>query len=242
MKNKQKPNSINKTIKRNLTIKILIISALIVYVYLTIKLIFPCMDFYLVDFPCFYELNDGVLEADFLEPDDMKDLTIFVSVYPEHASGGYCVDETASKGEFVNFFGHKIQLTDTELLIDDKIIKTGERIYTSKKRIKPTNIWWIYRDEFTLKNHGQIYGLIKNNPYRNPPKIMVYPSDSITEIDRERNTTISVTKLASPSVLVTGYDSTSMYLNFITVFIHNGLLICLFVLTVKMIRNKSSSR
>jgi hypothetical protein len=205
-------------------------------IYLTVRLF--STDFYCVDFPCFYELSDGVLEAYFSVPEDLKDLSIFVSVYPEHASGGYCDIITATKGESVNFLGHKIQLTDTGLLIDDKIIKAGDDIHTNKVRIKPINIWWIYHEIFMLKNHGQIYGLKKNSPSSST----IYLSNSITEFHKENETANSVQKLAYPSVLVMGYATTNVYLNFVIAFIYIGLFVYLIKLTVKMTRKKSTKK
>lgn len=194
---------------RYLKIKILLVSVLIVY--LTIR--YFSTPYYNVDFPCFYELKSGILKTDFLQPDSVKDLIIFVSDFPEHASGGGCFNESVQKGEIVDYLGHKIELTDIGLLIDNKTIKPDDSIQINKIQINPINVWWIYHNEFKLKNHGQIYGIIIND---------------------------SLTKLEYPRHFVEGYNSTKESFNFVTALVFVIIFIYLILLIIKLKKNKKA--
>lgn len=194
---------------RKLKIKIFVISILMFY--LTIR--FFSTPFYFIDFPCFYEVNNGILKTDFLQSDSVKDLIVLISVFPEHASGGGCFDKSVLKNEEVNCFGHSIKLSDTNLLIDKNVIKDGDSIQINKIHIKPTNIWWIYHSEFKLINYGQIYGICVND---------------------------SLTKSEQPSYCVAGYNSQKESFNFVTAMIYIGLFIYLTLLIKKLIKNKKA--
>lgn len=192
-----------KTIVSKIKIKIIAISVLIVY--LTIK--YLTTPYYCVDFACFHELEDGILKVDFLHSDSVKDLIVLISVFPEHASGAGCFDKSVQKDETVDFLGHHVKLTDTGLLIDNRLVKTGDSIEVNKIQIKPKNLWWIYHNEFKLKNFGPIFGVRNSETF---------------------------TKLDYPRYFVAGYYSTKESFNFVTALIYVGLIVVLVLNFVKI--------
>lgn len=187
------------------SIRTKIIFTSIVIIYLTIRYI--STPYYCVDFPCIYELKNGIIHSNCLQLDSIKDLLVFISDYPEHASGGSCFDKSVHKEEQINYLGHQIKLTNEGLFIDNKIVKTGDSIITNNIEIKPINLWWIYHNEFKLKYYGKIYGLRNNE---------------------------TLIKLEYPRYFVAGYNSTKESFNYLTALLYLSLIVYWVMLIFKL--------
>lgn len=153
-----------------------------------------------------------MLKTSCVNAGSVKDLIVLISYFPEHASGGRCFDKSVQIEETVDYNGREIKLTDKGVLFDNKIIKEGDSIQINRIQFKPKNIWWIYQNEFKLKNCGQIFGLIVND---------------------------SITKFEEPKYLVTGRDYTRENFNYAVAVIYLGIFIYLILLFIKLIKNKT---
>ena len=195
-------------------IKLLLVSTTLIY--LTVR--YFTTPFYNVDFPCYYELKNGILSSETFPADSAKDLIIFLSDFPEHSSGGGCFETSIQQGKSTEYLNHRFELKDKNVIIDNNLLKIGDKRTTKKATLKLINLWWIYDKELKIKNHGYISGI-------------------------KRDATL--TKLEYPRLFVAGYVSTKEKFNYYTAIIFIGLTIYLVYLIVenaKRRKQKSPNR
>lgn len=191
---------------KNIIIIILIIGTLS---YLTIRLI--TWPFDNIDFPCGFSFNKQELEPYLISDDfEVKDLVVFISVYPEHTAGGGCYEESVTKNEKLSYNDHEIVLTDTGIYFDKTLIKINDSIILKTSFYK-IDLWWIYKNELLIKNNGQFFSFNKYG---------------------------DIHKLEYPRYFISGVDKTFERINHFTLLIYLGLIVYLIIIIKKMIIKK----
>ncbi|MDD5572122.1 MAG: hypothetical protein PHD97_13305 [Bacteroidales bacterium] len=112
-----------------------------------------------IDFPCSVHVENSVLRtSDY--PDTIKHSMVFISVCPEHASGGGCRSFTLDNNKSFTIGNYTLMITDSLLKYKDSVYTKGQIWSREKYRINLKNLWWIYKDFFELKNLGYVRGYI----------------------------------------------------------------------------------
>ena len=112
-----------------------------------------------IDFPCFVEIKDSILKAtDY--PDTLKYSIVFVTIAPEHTSGGGCYVLSVDNNKTFEFGGKKVLIKDSVFSIDNITYGKEKDLEFYKTRLSYTRLWWIYTDKFILTNLGFAKGHI----------------------------------------------------------------------------------
>lgn len=185
----------------------------IVLIYLTIRYIStPCL---LVDFPCFYDLENNHLETQFIEPDSIKDLIIFISDIPEHASGGGCFSTSIANGGTYDYDNICIEIQEQDILVNNQLIGLGNSVEFKSTYIDFGNLWWIYDRQIKLKNNGPIFSIQDGEVFR--------------KFEYERQ-------------FVAGFDSTEERLNYWTLGVFCCLTCYLILLIIRKFKRRTLTR
>lgn len=112
----------------------------------------------MIDFPCFVEVENGYAKERFYDADMTKDVWLLVTTSPAFSSGGGCYYKYLNNGESTEMNGYSIKVEGSNIVVDGKTLKPGDKWRVEKVENDAVNPWWQYKNYFSLKNEGLVKG------------------------------------------------------------------------------------